>query len=80
MSHRALYLDKIQETEIKFGVVLKDKLRIHMSLMTMESLGRSNVLTGTVFDMLSFSAIRTAVSGSDQQEPKIISECSIPLG
>lgn len=80
MSHRVLYLDKIQETKIKFGVVLKDKLRIHMSLMTMESLGRSNVLTGTVFDMLSFSAIRTAVSGSDQQEPKIISECSIPLG
>lgn len=80
MSHRALYLDKIQETKIKFEVVLKDKMRIHMSLMTMKSLGRSNVLTGTVFDMLSFSAVRTAVSESDQQEPKIISECSIPLG
>lgn len=80
MSHRALYLDKIQETKIKFGVVLKDKMRIHMSLMTMKSLGRSDIQKGTVFDMLNFSAIRTAVSRSDQQEPKIIFECSIPLG
>lgn len=80
MSHRALYHDKIQKAKIKFVVVLKDKMRIYMSLMIMKSLGRSSVLMGTVFDMLSFSAIRTAVSGSDQQEPKIISECSIPLG
>lgn len=61
VSHRAWY----QKAKIKFGVVLKDKMRIHVSLMTMESSGRCNVLMATVSVMLSSSAIITTISGSD---------------
>jgi hypothetical protein len=40
-------------------------MKIHMSPITLGSLGRGNVLMGAAFGMLRFSAIRTAISGSD---------------
>lgn len=43
MSHRALHQDETQKAKIQLGVVLQDKMRIHMSLMTMGTLGRLGV-------------------------------------
>lgn len=43
----------------------KGKLRIHMSLMIMANSGRYNILKGTVFDLMSFSVIKIATSGSN---------------
>lgn len=48
----------------KFEIMSKGKLRIHMSLMIMENSGSYNILKGTVFDLLSFSVIKIAISGS----------------
>lgn len=56
---------KLKKSKCKFRLVLRDKMRLCMSLRTLGSSGRCDVLMGTVFDMLRFSAIRRAVSGSD---------------
>lgn len=66
MNQGTLHQSEIKKkSKCKFGLVLRDKMRLCISLRTLGSSGRCDVLMGTVFDMLRFSAIRRVISGSD---------------
>lgn len=66
-NHQTLYQDIYMEQrkeKSKFEIVNKGNLKTYVSLRIMENLGRYYILNGTVFDLLSFSVIKTAISGS----------------
>lgn len=56
-----MYILLQRKVKSKFEIVSKGKLRIHMSLMIKENLGRYNILKGAVFDLLNFSVIKIAI-------------------